>query len=145
MNPEIAVVGAGYVGVPLADAFAGAGKRVVLVDVDEDRVAQLNRGESYIKDVTSERIAEHVSGGRLSATTDYDVLRGVDAILIALPTPLSKQREPDLTIVASAVRQIATRRRLEHEVALARRAGTIARGAQRIATGLTGEPVPPGR
>jgi UDP-N-acetyl-D-glucosamine dehydrogenase len=118
MTPEIAVVGAGYVGVPLADVFADAGKRVVLVDVDEDRVAQLNRGESYITDVPAEKLARHVSAGQLAATTDYDVLRDVSAILIALPTPLSRQREPDLSIVESATREIAKRLRKGQVVVL---------------------------
>ncbi len=98
MNPDVAIVGAGYVGVPLAQVFAEAGKRVVLVDVQQSRVDALNRGESYIEDVPSELMAKLVDGG-LSATTDYDVLRDADAILIALPTPLSRQREPDLSIV----------------------------------------------
>ena len=118
MNPEIAVVGAGYVGVPLADTFADAGKHVVLVDVAEDRVAQLNRGESYILDVPTEKLAAHVAAGLIAATTDYDVLKEVDAILIALPTPLSKQREPDLSIVEGAVREIAARLRKGHVVVL---------------------------
>jgi UDP-N-acetyl-D-glucosamine dehydrogenase len=109
MEPNVAIVGAGYVGVPLAQVFAEAGQRVVLLDVSADRVAQLSRGESYIEDVPSDVLGRLVASGNLSASTDYDVLRGVDAILIALPTPLSKQREPDLTIVESAVRQIATR------------------------------------
>jgi UDP-N-acetyl-D-glucosamine dehydrogenase len=118
MTPEIAVVGAGYVGVPLADAFASAGKSVVLVDVSADRVAQINRGESYILDVPSEKLAGYVRDGRISATTDYDVLRDVEAILVALPTPLSKQREPDLSIVESAVRGIASRLRQGQVVVL---------------------------
>jgi len=118
MSPEIAVVGAGYVGVPLADVFADAGKNVVLVEVDDSRVAQLNRGESYILDVPSEKLAGHVKAGRISATTGYDVLRDVDAILIALPTPLSKQREPDLSIVESATRDIASRLRTGQVVVL---------------------------
>jgi UDP-N-acetyl-D-glucosamine dehydrogenase len=118
MTPEIAVVGAGYVGVPLADTFAEAGRRVVLVDVVAERVAQLNNGESYIRDVPSERLAAHVADGRISATTDYDVLREPEAILIALPTPLSKQREPDLSIVEGAAREIATRLRKGHIVVL---------------------------
>jgi UDP-N-acetyl-D-glucosamine dehydrogenase len=109
MEPNVAIVGAGYVGVPLAQVFAEAGHRVCLLDVSADRVAQLNRGESYIEDVSSEAVARLVESGNLMASTDYDVLRGVEAILIALPTPLSKQREPDLTIVESAVEQIATR------------------------------------
>ena len=109
VKAEIAIVGAGYVGVPLAQVFANAGRSVVLVDVQADRIAQLNRGESYIEDVPSEELKRLVDEGRVSATTDYDVLREVDAILIALPTPLSDQREPDLSIVLSATAEIALR------------------------------------
>jgi UDP-N-acetyl-D-glucosamine dehydrogenase len=117
MKPEIAIIGAGYVGIPLATVFAEAGKRVVLVDVTSERVDMINRGESYIEDVPSETLARLVAGG-LSATTDYDVLRDADTILIALPTPLSRQREPDLSIVLGAVRQIAPRLRKGHLVVL---------------------------
>src|SRR2546421_4409045 len=118
MKPEIAIVGAGYVGVPLAQVFADAGRAVVLVDVNEELVTGLNRGESHIVDVPSERLKPHVDAGRISATTDYDVLRDADAILIALPTPLSKQREPDLSIIKGAVREIAQRLREGHLVVL---------------------------
>src|SRR6188472_955496 len=106
---KIAIVGAGYVGVPLAHVFAGAGKNVLLVDVQADRVEQLNRGESYIEDVPSAELQKHIDAGLLSATTDYDELKGADAILVALPTPLSDQREPDLTILLDATREIAPR------------------------------------
>ncbi|HEX3687077.1 MAG TPA: nucleotide sugar dehydrogenase [Gaiellaceae bacterium] len=105
----IAIVGAGYVGVPLAHVFAGAGHNVLLVDVQADRVDRLNRGESYIEDVSSEQLKQHVDAGLLTATTDYDQLTGADAILVALPTPLSAQREPDLTILLDASREIAPR------------------------------------
>jgi UDP-N-acetyl-D-glucosamine dehydrogenase len=109
MARKIAIVGAGYVGVPLAQVFAEAGNDVLLVEANPDRAAQLNRGESYIEDVPSSVVSALVEAGRLSATTDYDELRGVEAILIALPTPLSKQREPDLSIVMTAVEEIAKR------------------------------------
>ena len=117
MSAEIAIVGAGYVGLPLAQVFAEAGRSVVLVDVSADRVAAIERGESYIEDVPAEVLRRPVDNG-LSATTDYEVLREADAILIALPTPLSKQREPDLSIVLGAVRQIASRLRRGHLVVL---------------------------
>jgi UDP-N-acetyl-D-glucosamine dehydrogenase len=105
----IAIVGAGYVGVPLAQVFADAGHSVILVDVQADRVEQLNRGESYIEDVPSEAMKPHVDEGRIRATIDYDALREADAILVALPTPLSDQREPDLTILLDATEGIAPR------------------------------------
>jgi UDP-N-acetyl-D-glucosamine dehydrogenase len=111
MRRDVAIVGAGYVGVPLAQVFAEAGKTVVLVDVDAARVERLNRGESYIKDVPSDTLRPLVESGRVSATTDYDAVREVDAILLALPTPLSKQREPDLRILVSAAEELATRLR----------------------------------
>src|SRR5215211_3684532 len=78
----------------------------------------LNRGESYVDDVSSESLRELVDPGRLKATGDYDELRDADAILIALPTPLSKQREPDLSIVNEATEQIAKRLRRGHVVVL---------------------------
>ena len=118
MKRDVAIVGAGYVGVPLAYAFAEVGKNVVLVDIDPDRVERLNRGESYIEDIPSETLEPHVDAGRISATTDYDELREADAILIALPTPLSRQREPDLRILVSAAEEIAKRLRPGHLVVL---------------------------
>jgi len=109
MSADIAIVGAGYVGMPLARTFAEAGHTVLLVDVDERVVAAINRGESHIKDVPSERLVELVRSDALAAATDYDRLRKAEAILIALPTPLSPQREPDLSIVERAVNEIALR------------------------------------
>jgi UDP-N-acetyl-D-glucosamine dehydrogenase len=109
MRPDVAIVGAGYVGMPLARVFADAGKKVVLVDVNQEVVERINRGESHIGDVSSDVLKALVERDLVSATTDYDALRGVEAILIALPTPLSKHREPDLSIVESAVAEIALR------------------------------------
>jgi UDP-N-acetyl-D-glucosamine dehydrogenase len=118
MTHDVAIVGAGYVGLPLARTFADAGKSVVLVDVDPARVAQLSKGESYIEDVPSEVLGPLVEAGLVSATTDYDVLRDASAILVALPTPLSRQREPDLRILVSAAEQIGARLRPGHLVVL---------------------------
>ena len=96
---DLAIVGAGYVGIPLAQVFAEAGRSVLLVDRDAERVAMISRGVRYIEDVPSEVLKRLVDSHGVRATTDYDELRDADAILIALPTPLSKQREPDLSIV----------------------------------------------
>ncbi|HZB35400.1 MAG TPA: nucleotide sugar dehydrogenase [Gaiellaceae bacterium] len=115
---DVAVVGAGYVGVPLAHTLAASGRSVLLIDISADLVAALNRGESHITDVPSEDLAPLVREGRIRATTDYDDLRNADAILIALPTPLSKQREPDLSIVIGAVEEIGARLRNGHLVVL---------------------------
>ncbi|HEX2427507.1 MAG TPA: nucleotide sugar dehydrogenase, partial [Gaiellaceae bacterium] len=118
MKRDVAIVGAGYVGLPLARTFAEAGRSVVLVDVDRARVGRLNAGESYIEDVPTEVLAPLVEAGLVAATTDYDELREADAILVALPTPLSRQREPDLRIIVSAAEEIATRLRPGHLVVL---------------------------
>jgi UDP-N-acetyl-D-glucosamine dehydrogenase len=118
MKRDVAIIGAGYVGLPLARTFADAGKRVLLVDVDAARVEQLNAGESYIEDVPTEVLKPVVDAGLVTATTDYDELREADAILVALPTPLSRQREPDLRILVSAAESIATRLRAGHLVIL---------------------------
>jgi UDP-N-acetyl-D-glucosamine dehydrogenase len=118
MSADVAIVGAGYVGMPLARVFAEAGKNVVLVDVNEDVVDGINRGESHIGDVPSEVLKTLVDAGRVSATSDYGALQEVDAILIALPTPLSSHREPDLTIVESAAAEIAPRLRKGQVVVL---------------------------
>jgi UDP-N-acetyl-D-glucosamine dehydrogenase len=111
MKPEVAIVGAGYVGMPLAQVFADAGKNVVLIDVNPDVVAGINRGESHIGDVPSGELKKLVDDGRVRATSDYDALKDADAVLVALPTPLSSQREPDLSIVRSAAEEIASRLR----------------------------------
>ena len=115
---DVAIVGAGYVGVPLAQVFAEAGVSAVLVDVDADRVAALNRGESYIEDVPSEELQPLVEAGTIAATTDYDAVREADAVLVALPTPLSVNREPDISIVLGAAEEIAKRLRRGHLVVL---------------------------
>ncbi len=102
MTYDVAIVGAGYVGVPLAQTFADARRRVLLLDVVPELVEALNHGRSHIEDVPSELLEPHVKSGRIVATTDYEQLKQASAILIALPTPLTKQREPDLSFVEQA-------------------------------------------
>jgi len=105
----VAIVGAGYVGLPLAVVFADAGHRVVLVESNPDKVAAVERGESYIADVPSDELKRLVDAGSIEITSDYDALEEAQAILIALQTPLSAQREPDLSAVLGAVEDIAPR------------------------------------
>jgi UDP-N-acetyl-D-glucosamine dehydrogenase len=115
---DAAVVGAGYVGVPLAHTLAAAGRSILLIDIAEDVVAALNRGESHIADVPSTDLGPLVEEGRIRATSSYAELGDAGAILLALPTPLSKQREPDLSIVVGAVEAIAQHLRPGHLVVL---------------------------
>jgi UDP-N-acetyl-D-glucosamine dehydrogenase len=104
---DVATIGAGYVGVPLATTFAEAGCRALVVDLRPDVVEALNRGESHIEDVESERLRPLVDAGRFVATTDYDQLKQAHAVLIAVGTPLSKQREPDVSQIERAARSLA--------------------------------------
>jgi UDP-N-acetyl-D-glucosamine dehydrogenase len=104
---DVAVIGAGYVGVPLAATFGEAGQRVLLIDVQAPVVDALNRGESHIEDVSNERLEKLVTGGSIVASTDYELVKQARAILIALPTPLSLQREPDLSYIERAAASLA--------------------------------------
>ena len=99
---RLAVVGLGYVGLPLAVEFAQAGLTVVGIDVDANKTAAIMRGESYIPDIPTPAVAALVQAGRLSATTDYAALRDCDAVSICVPTPLNKTRDPDMSYVISA-------------------------------------------
>lgn len=103
----IAVIGMGYVGLPLAVEFAKAGFRVIGLDVIQEKVDILNRGESYIADIPTAELKPLVEAGMLTATTDYNDLSTIDAISICVPTPLRKTKDPDMSFVISAVGQIA--------------------------------------
>jgi UDP-N-acetyl-D-glucosamine dehydrogenase len=118
MKPDVAIVGAGYVGMPLAQVFAEAGKNVVLRDIKPEIVDGINRGESHIGDVASGALKKLVDAGQLAATLDMEDVAKADAILIALATPLSTQREPDLSIVTGAVEELVPHLRKGHLVVL---------------------------
>jgi UDP-N-acetyl-D-glucosamine dehydrogenase len=118
MSWDIAVIGAGYVGLPHAQTFAEAGKRVLVVDVVPELVDAINRGESHIADVSSESLKPLVESGAIEATTDFSRVRDAAAIVIAVPTPLSRQREPDLSAIERAARDLAPHIRKGHLVVL---------------------------
>lgn len=103
----IGVMGMGYVGLPLALTALNAGFRVIGFDIDATRVKLLNRGDSGIKHIPSEPLEAALTSGRFRASSDFGELDQPDAILIAVPTPLSKQREPDLTFVVNSTQSIA--------------------------------------
>ena len=106
---KVGIIGLGYVGLPLGVAFAEAGHEVIGLDADPRKIEALKKGESYIEDVPSERLA--ALGDALSATADYEDLKPCDAIIICVPTPLSKTKTPDLSYVMSAVESIRPRLR----------------------------------
>jgi len=106
-SARVGIVGIGYVGLPLAVVFAEAGFTVIGVDPAEEKVAAINRGESYILDVDSARVRALVDAGKLSASTDYSVLQDVDAVSICVPTPLRKTGDPDLSFIVSASNSLA--------------------------------------
>jgi len=108
-NSQVAVIGLGYVGLPLALAFARAGFPVTGLDVDERHVTLLTAGTSPIIDVSNEALAEVLTSGKLQVSSDADVLESADVVLICVPTPLSKSRQPDLSYVESAIASLLPR------------------------------------
>jgi len=108
---KLGIVGQGYVGLPLAEAFAQAGVTVLGFDTNQAKVERIRRGESYISDVSSDSLKQLVDRGMIEATTDFDRLRECGAISICVPTPLSKSKEPDVSYIESAVRDIQQRLR----------------------------------
>jgi len=104
---SIGVVGLGFVGLPLARAFAEAGISVVGVDTDRNRIATLNRGQSYIEDVPAASLQPLVTAGKLHPTDTYEALQEVEATIICLPTPLNEYREPDLSIAMAGAEAVA--------------------------------------
>lgn len=104
---KIAIVGLGYVGLPLALQFCRSGVEVVGLDVDPAKVEQLMAGKSYIKHIASEAVKDEVEGKRFAASTDFARVREVEAVIICVPTPLNKNREPDVSYVLKSGAAIA--------------------------------------
>src|SRR5437868_15282507 len=103
---HVGVIGLGYVGLPLLVEFAATGFQATGFEVDEAKAARLNAGDSYISDVPAERVRELVAKERLRATTDFSALAACDAIIICVPTPLRKTKEPDISYILAAAEQI---------------------------------------
>src|SRR3954469_9596116 len=109
VNPSkrIAIVGLGYVGLPLAIQFARSNASVLGLDIDEAKVSAVNNGQSYIKHIAPKTIAEVLKVGRLSASSDFSKIAELDAVIICVPTPLNKNREPDISYITDTGRRIA--------------------------------------
>ena len=114
----VGIVGLGYVGLPLALAFANSGFRTVGFDVDPEKPAKLQKGVSYLAHIPASDIAAQLSTGRLAATTNFAELKDMDAILICVPTPLSDGNAPDLRFVEDTAREIVKHLRPGQLVAL---------------------------
>ena len=104
---KIAIVGLGYVGLPLSLQFTRSGVSVLGLDIDPAKIASLNQGKSYIKHIESSAIAEAVKAGGFTATTDFERIREVEAVIICVPTPLNKNREPDISYIIDTGLSIA--------------------------------------
>jgi len=115
---RVAVIGLGYVGLPLATTFAEAGFLVTGIDVDQRKVDQANRGESYIADVPDSLLRRFIGAACLNFTSDYTTLDEKDAIIICVPTPLGKTRDPDVSYVLSATQQVKAHLRPDQLVIL---------------------------
>jgi UDP-N-acetyl-D-glucosamine dehydrogenase len=115
---HVGVIGLGYVGLPLLVEFASKGFRATGFEVDEAKATQINAGSSYIGDVPSRKLKEVVDAKRLRATTDFDHLNDCDAIIICVPTPLRKTKEPDVSYILAAAEEITKRLRRGHLIIL---------------------------
>jgi len=104
---KIAIVGLGYVGLPLSLQFARSGVEVLGLDIDLAKVESINQGRSYIKHIESAAIAEHAKSGKLSASTDFSRVKETEAVIICVPTPLNKNREPDISYIIETGKAIA--------------------------------------
>ncbi len=108
---HVVVVGAGYVGLPLAMAAVEAGLRVTAYDRDSGKVASLREGRSYVRDVSNEVLSRALASGKFAATDSPEVLREADAVVICVPTPLSKSKDPDVSYIVDAAKDLAARLR----------------------------------
>jgi len=104
---RVGIVGLGYVGLPLAVEFAKAGFHVTGIDVSADKTRRINRGDSYVGDIPSATIGPLADSGKLRATTDFSVVEELDTIIICVPTPLRKTKDPDMSFIVSSCQEIA--------------------------------------
>ncbi|MEA3305286.1 MAG: nucleotide sugar dehydrogenase [Candidatus Omnitrophota bacterium] len=110
-SARIGVIGLGYVGLPLAVSFAEEGFEVIGIETNAKRVKSIKNGRSHIMDIDSEKVSKLVSNGLLDATESYSVVKKLDVVIICVPTPLSKTKEPDISYIIAAVKNIMKNRK----------------------------------
>lgn len=108
-SARVAVIGLGYVGLPLSLEFASSGFVVTGIDVDSSKIDMLKRGKSYVSDVTHDEVEKAVKEGKFMPSTDFELLSGIDAVSVCVPTPLRKSKDPDLSYIVCAVDQLKSR------------------------------------
>ena len=104
---HIGIIGLGYVGLPLTIAFCKAGFRVTGLDIDQEKIDLLSQGKSYINHIPDEKINRLIQGNKFKASTDFSSVGQLDCILICVPTPLNKNREPDMSYIISTAQKIS--------------------------------------
>ena len=105
-SAKIGVIGLGYVGLPLAIEFVNAGYEVVGIDTNESKINSIKSGSNYIKDVDDKLLKNAVNDGSLKATTDFNIVKDIDAISICVPTPLNKEKNPDISFIVAVMEEI---------------------------------------
>ena len=105
-SAKIGVIGLGYVGLPLAVEFAKAGFNVMGIDIDEKKVESINNGKNYISDIEDDMLRSAVQNKKLEATTDFSFVNNLDSVSICVPTPLNKQKDPDVSYIVSVMEKI---------------------------------------
>ncbi|WP_237582582.1 nucleotide sugar dehydrogenase [Pontibacillus yanchengensis] len=105
-NVKVGIIGLGYVGLPLSISFSNAGYYTIGFDIDSEKVKKINKGESYLKHVNSNEVAYAIGIGELTSTTDFSLVQEVDIIILCLPTPLNKHKEPDLSFINNTMKSI---------------------------------------
>ena len=105
-SAKIGVIGLGYVGLPLAIEFTNAGYEVIGIDVNKKKIDQINSGENYIKDVNDKELKNAVKNKMLTATSNFSEVKNLDAISICVPTPLNKEKNPDISYIVSVMNEI---------------------------------------
>ena len=107
MKYDVSIIGLGYVGLPLGLQFAKSGCRVMGLDIDPAKIKDIEAGRSYIRHIPSEDVAAQVKGGKLSVSSDFSKIKDCGAVVICVPTPLNKNREPDISYILKTGETIA--------------------------------------
>ena len=105
-DANVGVIGLGYVGLPLSMEFVRAGFNVTGIDIDSTKITSLKNNHNYIQDVNDQELSEAIKSGKLNATSDFSVLNKLDTVSICVPTPLNKQKDPDISYINNVIEKL---------------------------------------